>query len=336
MVCISLVAEAVPYAALVEGPAERSRDERVRVAADNLRVDAVTAEAGRAFDRAGVASILLKGPSIARWLYSHDEPRGYLDCDLLVCPGDIEGAEAILADLGFSPRYDPSGLPDWWRDHAHEWWRADDAVCVDLHKGLTGVGIDDEAAWPILWASTETFVVARYPARALSVPARALHIALHAAHHGAAWGKVLPDLERALEEADDGVWAEAAALAARLAATDAFAVGLRLLPAGAGVADRLGLPANRSVEAALHAGSPPPLALGFEQLARADGTRARARIVARKVIPPPGFMRHWYPPAARSRRALVFAYLYRPVWLLRSAARGWRAWREARRRVRMG
>ena len=37
-------------------------------AAARLRVDGTTAEVSTALDRAGVASILLKGPSFARWL----------------------------------------------------------------------------------------------------------------------------------------------------------------------------------------------------------------------------------------------------------------------------
>ena len=64
--------------------------------------------------------------------------------------------------------------------------------------------------------------------RPSAVPARrALNIALHAAHHGEEWRKVLADLERALELVDDLV-ADAAGLAEELAAVDAFAAGLRL------------------------------------------------------------------------------------------------------------
>jgi hypothetical protein len=312
-----------------EGPDWRER--RV-VAASNLRIDAATAEVLGALAGAGVEALLLKGATISRWLY--DGARGYTDCDLWVRPGDVDGAERTLRSLGFEERVDRRGLPDWWQEHGSEWTRSVDGVWVDLHRTLPGVGVDPELAWRTLSATSETVPVAGYPAHALGRSARALHLALHAAQHGEAWGRVLADLEHALAVADEPVWNEAAALASELEAIDAFAAGLRLVPTGASLAARLNLPSNRSVEVALQASTPPPIALGFEQLARAGSTGARVRIVARKVIPPPGFMRHWYPPAARSRRRLVAAYLYRPVWLLLNASHGWRAWRIARRRVR--
>jgi hypothetical protein len=128
-------------------------------------------------------------------------------------------------------------------------------------------------------------------------------------------------------------WKRAAVLAEELEAIDAFASGLRLLPEGAALADQLGLPSSQSVRTALHAATPPPVALGFDQLATSTSMRARVGIVAHKLVPPPGFIRYWWPPAARNRVFLVAGYLYRPLWLLRHAPAGWRAWREAQRRV---
>lgn len=317
----------------MDGGASHRREDPVKIVAATLRVDAATAEVGRAFDAAGVSHLLLKGPSFAQWLYDAGDPRGYIDSDLLVPPGHQEQARGVLTGLGFEPRYDRTGLPDWWLEHAHEWWRATDGVWVDLHDALPGAGVDSQAAWAVLTEATDEIIVAGYTARALQVPGRALHVALHAAHHGELWGKTNDDLQRALDRADDSVWRAAAQLARRLEALDAFVVGLRLLPEGAAIADRLALPANRSVEAVLRAGKPVPLALAFEQVAQAEGLRARALILLRKLFPPPGFMRHWYPRAATSRRSLAFAYVYRPVWVLWKALAGWRGWRAARRRV---
>ena len=44
------------------------------------------------FERAGVRSILLKGPAVARWLYGPGEPRRYSDIDLLVGEADLAAA----------------------------------------------------------------------------------------------------------------------------------------------------------------------------------------------------------------------------------------------------
>ena len=58
----------------------------VRTAALAVRVDRVTAEVVTAMREAGIRS-LLKGPSIATWLYGDGGARPYDDSDLLVAPG---------------------------------------------------------------------------------------------------------------------------------------------------------------------------------------------------------------------------------------------------------
>jgi hypothetical protein len=317
----------------VEGPADRNPDAKVAVVADRLRVDAITAEVLRAFGAAGVESLLLKGPSIARWLYSGNDARPYQDCDLLVPPAQLERAETILQSLGFTKRFDDDRMPAWWREHAGEWWRHDDGAYVDLHHTLPGIAVDDQVAWRELSATTVTIIVGGHPAPALGLPARTLHVALHAVHHGVGWNQPMADLERALAEVDESVWRAAAELAGRLGATEAFAAGLRLTPAGRDLAVRLQLPSTVSVETALRASTPPPVALGFEQLARAPGVRARAEIVWRKFVPPADFVRHWYPAGSGGRFYLLRAYLYRPVWILRRVPQALRAWRRARREV---
>jgi hypothetical protein len=78
------------------------------------------------------------------------------------------------------------------------------------------------------------------------------------------------------------------------------------------------------------------VALGIEQLARAHGWQERAEILRHKLVPPPAFIRHWWPPAARNSWMLMLGYAYRPIWLVCKAPAGLRAWRTARRRVRRG
>jgi hypothetical protein len=307
--------------------------DRLSLTADRIRIDAATAEVIRAFDGEAVESILLKGPALSGWLYPHDEPRSYMDSDLWIRPADAGAAEGVLTRLGFRKHVDERGLPDWWLEHGSDWTREADGVVVDLHRTLAGLGVDPEPAWRVLAPDAETMIVAAHPVRILALPARAMYITLHAAHHGSGSYKALIHLERALATVDDSTWRESASLAKELEAIDAFVTGLRLVPDGAAIADRLGLAATERVEVALRARTPPPIALGFEQLARAQGPLAGVRIVARKLVPPPGFIRHWWPPAARSRRMLLLGYMYRPLWLVRHAPRGLRAWRAARRQV---
>jgi Uncharacterised nucleotidyltransferase len=319
---------------LADQPSFSRISSRAADAAQRLRIDAATVEVFRAFTAGGVEARLLKGASLAQWLYPAGERLPYLDSDLLVRPGDERPAEAELEKLGFVRRWDESGMPDWWREHGSEWGRDADGVLVDLHRGLPGVGADAKMTWAVLAGPAPTVSIAGYDAPALSLAGRALHVALHAAQHGAAWGKGLEDLQRALVVVDEALWLDAVELATQLDATDAFAAGLRMTPEGRTLAERLGLPQPGSVEISLRAATAPPVALGVEQLARADGWRARAEIIARKVVPPPAFMRHWDPRASESTLRLLLAYVRRPFWLLRHAPAGLRAWWRARRQVR--
>ena len=299
-----------------------------------LRIDAATAEVLECFERRGVRGLLLKGASIARWLYVDANDRPYADCDVLVAPVVSMPAEEALKSLGYVKPFDDRRMPSWWREHANEWHRPSDGVCVDVHRTLVGVGVDDATVWRALSTDTEEVMVAGRPVAALSLSGRAMHVALHATQHGVRWPLGVADLERALTAGDDDLWRQAAVLAAELQATEAFLAGLRLAPAGKELIVRLALPDVSSVDAELRASSPPPLALGFEQLARAPGMRARVDIAWRKLVPPPAFMRHWDPRAANGPMPLARAYLRRPLWLLRRAPTGLRAWYRARRSVR--
>ena len=297
-----------------------------RVAALNLRVDHMTAEVLRAFEGAGVPSILLKGPSTARWLFA-GEARSYRDCDLLVAPAAMGGAEVALRGMGFVPELELRSMPMWWQEHGVQWHDPERGAAVDLHRTLTGVGVDDTRLWEVLSAETETMSVAGSPAAVLSLPGRALHLALHAAQHAGDQG----DLRRALMLAEKETWQRAARLADELDATAAFATGLRFDPRGIALADEMRLPAEPPLDVVLRSTRAPAQALTFDRIARASGPRERVAIIRHKLVPPPTFMRHWSELARRGRWGLAMAYGQRLVWVARTAPLGWRAWRAWRR-----
>jgi hypothetical protein len=296
----------------------------------SLEIDRVTAEAMEALRTHGAACLLLKGPVFARWLYRDGSPRPYVDTDVLVRPSDFPVAQRALRAIGFSPRLDDTDTPGW-RQVAHHWVRAGDDANVDLHRTLVGVEASDQELWDAFSADTEPFVVSGSEVRTPGLPARAFHIALHAAQHGTRPGKPLDDLERGLSLIEPEVWASARSLAARLSATGAFATGLRLSPEGRRVAGELGLPDERSVETALLAGEPVPGALGWHYLLSARGIRARLRIVVRKIFPTPRFMRAWSPIARRGPAGLAAAYGLRLAWVAGRLVPGFLAWWRARR-----
>lgn len=321
----------------LSGVAVPGSDSIARLAATGarLRLDAATAEVLDGFAVAGVQALLLKGRSIAYWLYADGTERPYEDCDLLVAPTHLKGAEHVLSSLGYVNLLDDLRLPSWWCEHATMWQRRGDGVCVDLHRTLVGVRVDDASAWRVLSAHSEDMAVARRTALALDPSARAMHVALHAAQHPAG-GHAFDDLERALTLVEDELWLAAAAVAVELDAMPAFVAGLRRLPAGARLVTRLALPDVRSVEAELRVGSPPPLALGFEQLVRTRGLWARLEVVWRKAMPGSAFLRETDPRAGESRYGLALAYLRRWRWLVGSAPGGLAAWSRARRSVGRG
>ena len=297
-----------------------------------MSVDGATAQVVTALRARDIRAIVLKGPALARWLYPDAALRRYGDIDLLVGPAEFESAESVLAELGYR-RETPSlrrSEEEW---HERHWRRgAPWPAMVDLHRGLLWAGIDAAAAWELLTSDTRCLDLGGTRVEVLGEPARALVVALHAASHGVA-AHPMVDLALAVESLDVAVWEGADDLATRLDARATFGFGLRLVPAGAALADRLGCPRGVSAAVRLRRHGP-PTAWGFVRLGRERSVRARARLVIAEVFPSPAATRMWHPVARRGALGLAAAYLLRPFWLAWMAPRGllawWRATREAR------
>jgi hypothetical protein len=292
-------------------------------------IDRLCAEVVEGFRGAGVRSILLKGPSIARWLYESPSSRPYGDCDLLVSPQSLATAQMVLLSLGYVPV--SGGLVGDRPRPAEQWNRWTMGASVDLHQNLRGIQASARETWDVLAGQTDRMRVGGSQIEVLSIPARAMHVALHAAQHGSMEEKPLEDLRRALSLVPSDAWREAAAMAIRLDAVPAFRTGLGLLPEGRDLGERLGLPARTTVEVALRVASAHPAALGIDWLAQTPGARAKVALVARRVFPPAAYMRAWRPLASRGRVGLVLTYLWRPLWLLRHAPAGFATWRRAKK-----
>ncbi len=194
----------------------------------------------RAFGRAGVRSVLLKGPAVARWLYGPTESRRYTDIDLLVAEPDLPVACQALAGLGFARLAEPDPLLAVNRHH-RVLGRAGDGLVVELHWTLMNVGVPATRVWDVLTEQTERIAVGGEEVEILSAPARTMHLALHAVQHGAV-GRPREDLERGITLLDLEMWEQARDLALRLEWTSPFVAGLRACPPGRELADRLGLP----------------------------------------------------------------------------------------------
>jgi Uncharacterised nucleotidyltransferase len=308
----------------------------IRNTALALAVDAVTAEVVTALRDAGIRPLLLKGPSIAGWLYGEGAARPYGDSDLLVSPGSYGPAENALRALGFRPLgYLSQGHVD-----SQAWLRRSDNASVDLHRSLVGVCASPDVLWEELAAKTETLRVGGIDVEVLGMPGRALHIALHAAQHGVDSERPLTDLGRAIRIVDEQVWREATELARRVDALPAFATGLRLDdPAGRRLVEHLHLPVDRPPLVVLRAGPEVRVAITLERLASEGSLRARARLLLGALLPSPGYMRKWAtgrgwpwvgagPPG---RLGLWLAYIWRLIWILVRLPRAVATVRRARR-----
>jgi hypothetical protein len=301
---------------------------RALAAAQGLMMEDATAQVVTALRDRGVRCILLKGPSIARWLYSQSEVRGSRDVDLLVDPAGFADAEGVLVQLDFS-RFPVAGV-----EHADTWLRGEDPLVIELHRTLDGVHADPNQAWSVLSRDTAAMNVGGVSLEVLGEPARALHLALHAAQHGKEARKPLNDLTRAVEQVDLVTWRHARELADSLDAEEAMAVGLRLLPEGHRLAEDLALSQGVGARTVLMSESPPPLAPGLARVAEAHGVVEKLRLLLRKLFPAPEYMRRWSGLARRGVLGLALTYVLRPLWVLWRAAPAIRAWLSARREAR--
>src|SRR3954447_14600393 len=68
----------------------------------NLLIDRVTVEVSRELEAEGIPNLVLKGPSIAQWLYDNDEVRAYGDTDLLIPHECWSRAVEVLRRLDFT------------------------------------------------------------------------------------------------------------------------------------------------------------------------------------------------------------------------------------------
>jgi len=211
---------------------------RVASAARTLAVDAETLRVVAEMRSSGVRPILLRGAAFMDLLgYSAGE-RAYFDSDLFVDPQSFRVAEDVLRRLGYRESEIERVFTHDRPQHAHTWLSR--RGVVDLHRTLIGIPREPERIWDILGSRTEKLPLLGGEVEVLVQSARVLVLALHATQHAGEAG-VGSDLVRALSYVARQSWEEAAELSRLLDAEESFSAGLRSTPAGAELADALGL-----------------------------------------------------------------------------------------------
>jgi hypothetical protein len=316
--------------------------QRVAVSGDAVgrtrELDAAAAEVFRAFAAARVEALLLKGAALARLLYAEAEVRLYTDIDLLVAPPDLDRARAVLADLRYKNGGDALGIRDVGGVlHAESWMAtgsgAEDYQVIDLHLWLPGAQASPKAVWDRLAACRTEIELCGQAVPVLNEEGLAMHLAMHAAQHGSSSPRGLDELALGLERWPLEVWQTAAALAAEIGAVESYAAGLRLIPAGAELAEALALPATDQLDWEIrHAATRPRGTFHLQAFLEKRGPLERARVLRHALVPSRAWITaeyHWAHDAGAARLIAAYAIhlLSAPAWALR-------AWRFRRRAAR--
>jgi hypothetical protein len=272
-------------------------------------------------------------------LYDVPEQRRYGDIDILVAPDDRPAARAALEELGYKNASELVAVDDIGGVIHGETWVGRYSIVVDLHFRLAGAKADAQSAWEALKSGATCIELGGKQVPILDRPGLAMHLAMHAAHHGDAYLKGRRELLRGLDRWPLEVWREAGRLAAEVDATEAFAAGLRLVEPGAELAETLGLPSTSRRDWELRQIARPRGRFHLQAFLQARDLRTRAHVLRRALLPHSGWIVRQYP-WARDRRAGIFAaYLLHiarsPAWGLR-ALRFHRRERQAERAVRKG
>lgn len=304
----------------------------VRRALHTLTIDRATVAVCSALASAGIEHVLLKGPSTAQWLYADPAQRTYVDTDLLLQRRDLTAAVDAFKQLGLAA---PLGGASEHEQEGHSVVlrpTGDGGSEVDLHRGLPGVGVDDDALWAALSRHRSMQTLLPQEIVILDEVGRSLVVVLHAARNGLIDGQSTQDLRLLVTREID--WPAVLDLADEVDARPALARGLRLLPEGADVVRLLGLETTTSLEMELRAAQAPALAYGLERLAHTAGPKAKVQLLARELWPTAAFLQYWADRVGLGGRPNRQLRGDRLRYLLREAPPAVRAWTAARRRSR--
>lgn len=281
--------------------------------------------------QADVRPLVIKGPTIAEWLYPGEE-RISADADILIPPSEWARAVEALLSRGFVDYAEGvRGMEQ--TEHAQTLTRTDPDVgghTVDLHRYFPGIDADAAEAFELLWGRSSAAEQAGVPVTYPDVPSRLLIVVLHAAR-GALTPKVLEDLRRAWRREGMGLFRSAGALASELDALPAFRVGLESVPETQHLVAELGL-ADVEVPPLwrLQNEMAPGTAIHLEQALERPWTE-RPGFVLRWLFPSPATMRLRDASVGEGPWALSRAYVSRLALGVRAVPSSVRAVRAARR-----
>ncbi|MEI9852593.1 MAG: nucleotidyltransferase family protein [Sphingomonas sp.] len=203
-----LVADALA-AARIAAPADFAAALNARaqaIAQSNLVAAAETRRLGERLDGAGIDWICFKGMPLAIEAYGTLAVKMANDIDLLIAPGDVAAACALLREAGYS-RFSPGAevrdddVPAWMRHCKESGWHHEKGLIVELHARAMA----NPALLPQATLAAPRRRIAVMPRIAVPTMGEALlfpYLAAHGAHHGWFRLKWLADVAALLSPCD--------------------------------------------------------------------------------------------------------------------------------------
>jgi len=177
-------------ALLPESIHEALRARSMEASGSSLRYAAELVRLAKAFDKAGIPMLPMKGVLLSQHLYGKPALRGLKDLDLLVGIEDLDRAERVLCQQGYHrtfPSFDPTprmkaAILE--RSHHYAFEHKDRKILVELHWTCEGSA---PGFSPQVWEGDRQIKVAGTPMRHLDDKALLRLLILHGSGHQWPW-----------------------------------------------------------------------------------------------------------------------------------------------------
>lgn len=225
VVCLNLrtLCDAAIPASVLRMAADREREIRALTLARTL----VTVSLSDQFQRAGIETLVMKGPAIGVAAYGDPSLRPFADMDLLVRRDDLPAARELLLSLGYRPEYamahEPSLVAG---QHALEF--SDSRTKVELHWALLERHLRLEISTSDLWSASRWIPCAGGAIRVLAPEYLFLFLCAHGAKHE--WERLrwICDVAHLMRKLEPDTVRTVLRLAARTHSKRLLALALRL------------------------------------------------------------------------------------------------------------
>lgn len=140
-----------------------------------------------ALETGGVATLVLKGPALARTVYPHPSLRPHSDLDVLIHEEDWKPAHQILERLDYRAIQDfPGPPPKAWDRKAYyhtQYVRESDNTMVEVHYDPWWYGLRPHLS-QLCWQRARPLAIDGAATRMLPPEDQLLHACIHLHHHG--------------------------------------------------------------------------------------------------------------------------------------------------------